>query len=466
MITENILFVDIQAVGTPGKGFPMEIAWKRPRGEVHCFFIFNWAPGIPPHVRRITGIEPEWLQNRRAVTPEEMGKLLSGVAEGLLLVAHHAVYEKKWLDHLTGLDLPFICTREMAREVIPGLRSGSLRAVAGVTGHVMKEHRRAAEHVLATEAVYRALTEGYTGDGISREERLSLPLVPGVYRFLDRGGRTLYVGKARSIRNRVNGHFTGRPRGRKGEMLSRISRIEWEATETSFHAAVLESELISGLSPEYNRAGRITGQDLWYLTGDMTTVTRVENRYGPFTGHGMIREFAGLASILKTGEIKGTFVENLLEKAPVATVKDILEKWCCQAGETGLLLYGKERFLNSGDLEEEVGDPCAEVNDEQYIKKKLDGVATTGALMCRRAEAVKLLAGCSICWAGSSPDRFEHNFVENSLSESWSQAKVRRLLVVLGELKRIYREDSLPVVTLSSGSILSGEKLGRFLALV
>ncbi len=179
--------------------------------------------------------------------------------------------------------------------------------------------------MLATEAVYRALKEGFTGDGISREERLSLPPVPGVYRFLDRGGRTLYVGKARSIRTRVNGHFTGTPRGRKGEMLSRISRIEWEAAETPFHAAVHESELISGLSPEYNRAGKITLQDLWYLTGDMITVTKVEDRYGPFTGPGMIRDFAGLASILKTGEIKGTFVENLLEKASLATVKDTLE---------------------------------------------------------------------------------------------------------------------------------------------
>ncbi len=75
----------------------MEIAWKRPRGEVHCFFIYNGTPDIPPHVRRITGIEPGWLQSRRAVAPEEMGKLFSGVAEGFLLVAHHAVYEKNGL---------------------------------------------------------------------------------------------------------------------------------------------------------------------------------------------------------------------------------------------------------------------------------------------------------------------------------------------------------------------------------
>ncbi len=54
-------------------------------------------------------------------------------------------------------------------------------------------------------------------------------------------------------------------------------------------------------------------------------------------------------------------------------------KWCCQVEETGLLLNGKEMFLNPGDLEEEAGEPRSEVVDEHDIKKILDGVATTGA---------------------------------------------------------------------------------------
>ncbi len=466
MIPENILFVDIQAVGSPGNGLPMEIAWKSPGGEVHHFFIHSSAPSIPPRIRQLTGMEPEWLKNPLAVAPDEMGKLFAGVAEGFVLVAHHAVYEKKWLDYLTGMDLPFLCTREMARERIPGLRSGSLRAVAGVIGHVMEEHRRASGHVLATEAIYMALMEGFTADALPREERLSLPSVPGVYRFLDAGGRTLYTGKASNLRNRVNGHFTGRARGRKGEMLSRISRIEWDEAETPFHAAVHESELISGLSPEYNRAGKITDHDLWYLTGDMTAVTRTESRYGPFTGCGIIAELAGLAFILKTGEIKGTFVENFLMKAPAATLGDALSAWRESVGKAGLLLHGKKLFLEEGKGEKEADEPCAEVFDEQYIMKVLDGVASAGALMCRRAAAVKLLAGCSISWTEPRRGSTVDNFVDNSLSDPWSQAKVRRLHVVLAELKRIYRENRLPVVTLSSGSILSGEKLHRFLALL
>ena len=41
-----------------------------------------------------------------------------------------------------------------------------------------------------------------------REQRRALPDAPGVYIFRDAKGKVLYVGKARSIRKRVAGHFS------------------------------------------------------------------------------------------------------------------------------------------------------------------------------------------------------------------------------------------------------------------
>ena len=40
------------------------------------------------------------------------------------------------------------------------------------------------------------------------EQRRSLPDAPGVYLFKDEKGKVLYVGKAKSIRKRVAGHFS------------------------------------------------------------------------------------------------------------------------------------------------------------------------------------------------------------------------------------------------------------------
>ena len=44
--------------------------------------------------------------------------------------------------------------------------------------------------------------------GSVAEQRKRLPDQPGVYVFADERGKVLYVGKARSIRKRVGGHFS------------------------------------------------------------------------------------------------------------------------------------------------------------------------------------------------------------------------------------------------------------------
>src|SRR5215204_5377063 len=63
------------------------------------------------------------------------------------------------------------------------------------------------------------------------EQRRTLPDGPGVYLFRDDAGKVIYVGKAKSIRKRVAGHFSnakgaGATRGAI-EMVSRIHQIEF-----------------------------------------------------------------------------------------------------------------------------------------------------------------------------------------------------------------------------------------------
>jgi excinuclease ABC subunit C len=48
------------------------------------------------------------------------------------------------------------------------------------------------------------------------QQRRELPDQPGVYLFRDADGRVIYVGKAKSVRKRVNSHFAGRGRGAAG----------------------------------------------------------------------------------------------------------------------------------------------------------------------------------------------------------------------------------------------------------
>ena len=86
--------------------------------------------------------------------------------------------------------------------------------------------------------------------GTVAEQRRSLPDEPGVYTFRDREGEVLYVGKARSIRKRVGGHFSGKTRTRA--MTEQVAAIEFLVTETEADALLAEQQFIKRHRPRFN----------------------------------------------------------------------------------------------------------------------------------------------------------------------------------------------------------------------
>ena len=84
------------------------------------------------------------------------------------------------------------------------------------------------------------------------EQRRALPDAPGVYIFRDMKAKVLYVGKARSIRKRVGGHFSKPGARGAGEMVSLIRDIEFIATETEAEALLAEQEFIKRYRPVFN----------------------------------------------------------------------------------------------------------------------------------------------------------------------------------------------------------------------
>jgi len=84
------------------------------------------------------------------------------------------------------------------------------------------------------------------------EVRRSLPDAPGVYLFRDARGRVLYVGKAKSIRKRVNSHFSGRSAAPAGELVARIEGVEFMETGTEAEALLAEQNFIKQHRPPFN----------------------------------------------------------------------------------------------------------------------------------------------------------------------------------------------------------------------
>ncbi|MBI4841768.1 MAG: excinuclease ABC subunit UvrC [candidate division NC10 bacterium] len=89
-----------------------------------------------------------------------------------------------------------------------------------------------------------------------QEKIRSLPDAPGVYLFKDARGDLLYIGKALSLRKRVQSYFTDRDFGYDAErlsaMLGQIADLEFLLTANELEALILESNLIKQRRPRYN----------------------------------------------------------------------------------------------------------------------------------------------------------------------------------------------------------------------
>lgn len=81
-------------------------------------------------------------------------------------------------------------------------------------------------------------------------QRRALPDEPGVYIFRDKEGKVLYVGKARSIRKRVGGHFSGKTRSLA--MTTQVDSIEFLVTATEADALLAEQQFIKRYRPIFN----------------------------------------------------------------------------------------------------------------------------------------------------------------------------------------------------------------------
>lgn len=87
-----------------------------------------------------------------------------------------------------------------------------------------------------------------------RETVASLPHEPGVYQFLDRNGKIIYVGKAKDLRKRVSSYFVeNRDHSAKVIVLVRqVVDIRHIVVGSEQDALLLENSLIKSLQPRYN----------------------------------------------------------------------------------------------------------------------------------------------------------------------------------------------------------------------
>ena len=137
----------------------------------------------------------------------------------------------------------------------------------------------------------------------------TLPKQPGVYRFLDKEGIILYVGKAKVLRNRVSSYFTSKKQqsNKTRTMVKNAHRVEFTIVETEADALLLENTLIKKFQPRYNVMLK-DGKSYSYICVKKERFPRVfitryvvkdgSSYYGPYTSKNRLKVILGLIKTL------------------------------------------------------------------------------------------------------------------------------------------------------------------------
>ena len=444
----EVLVVDCQATGAAPRGHLLEIGWARVLRTTitHAHASLIALPDdeqIPPAVARITGISE--LMLRDAVEAHVAWRELSDQAVDLPeqpapTVIHFAQFEEPFLRTLAAgvFPLDVVCTRDIARRLLPTLPRCSLRALAGYFGRAVGALRRSADHVEATAFVWHELVGLLEMQGeatwstlhnwlaapveptryrrrvwpMPRDERLSLPHAPGIYRLLRTDGSVLYVGKAASLHHRVNSYFrkqAGVPE-RLLEMLSQARAISFDVTPSPLEAALLEPDEIKRHRPPYNVALTTENRALWFTSLDLSSRSRQPSPqcpFGPFASADMLDQFAALARAERAaltsgsrGPDDGTFTagyDRLCAAHPELSRVDLSDYAKLLGLGTRLWREGRRDHDLDEDDANETGRGGT-VWTPELVQVSLEWLALRAALARRRAIWLTRLFDSSVVW--------------------------------------------------------------------
>jgi DNA polymerase-3 subunit epsilon len=459
----EVLVVDCQATAAAPRGHLLEIGWARARKAItHAHSSLIALPDgeqIPPAVARITGISERMMTaavDRHLAWRELSDQAASLAQQPAPTVIHFARFEQPFLRTLATdvFPLDVVCTRDIARRLLPNLPRCSLRALAGYFGRGVGSLRRSADHVEATAFVWHELVGLLDRHGVStwgalhdwlagpaepigrrrriwpmpRDVRLSLPAAPGIYRMLRTDGSVLYVGKAASLHHRVNSYFrkqAGVPE-RLLEMLSQARAISFDVTPSALEAALLEPDEIKRHRPPYNVALTTASRSLWFTPLDLSARGRQPSPhcpFGPFASAETLDQFAALARAGRAALTPGsrgpddrTFTagyDRLCATHPELSRVDL--------SDYAKLLRLGTRLWREGRRDRDVDEDYANetrrsltVWTPEFVQVSLEWLALRAALARRRAIWLTRLFESSVVWREPGDSRARLIVIENS----------------------------------------------------
>lgn len=245
------------------------------------YSMVNPGMPIPPFIERLTGISNESAQAQEPFSA--IAGEIFNLIHDKVFVAHNVNFDYSFVKHHLAqhgyqLDTKKLCTIRLGRHVVQGLRGYGLDKICNhFKIKIEGRHSAYGDAAATTELLHRLIDM----DGTNHIEKMlsvktnemslppnvheatvvALPQKPGVYFFHEKGGKIIYVGKARNIKKRVKNHFSNNKTGKqKQEFLKKIYHISYQETATELMAFILEGIEIKKRWPGQNTSQKHADQ--------------------------------------------------------------------------------------------------------------------------------------------------------------------------------------------------------------
>jgi len=244
-------------------------------------YLINPQTYIPPFITSLTGIDNDDVIGA-PIFSDIVDEVITFI-DNTVLTAHNFPFDSSFLNSefmICGRE--FInehscCTLKIARNIYPTLKSKALSSVAqSLNLRNSNSHRALGDAEITAKVLLKMIKELQVKDNITtvgqlisyqkgfqetpllnvkkelQEDYRSLPNAPGIYYFTNRKDEIIYVGKAKSIRDRVKTYFSTSAPRKAQKIIKQAARLKHIITNSELTALLTEAETIKILEPKHN----------------------------------------------------------------------------------------------------------------------------------------------------------------------------------------------------------------------
>ena len=238
--------------------------------------LINPEKKIPYYITTLTGISNAMV----ADSPKfyEIARHIVELTKDAVFVAHNVSFDFHFIrNEFKRLGYEYsrekLCTVQLSRKLIPGLKSYSLGNICKYLDIVIHDRHRARGDAYATLKLFEHLLRvnnnkihfvtGMSGlnkkdlhPNLKPETLNTIPEETGTYYFFNEKQELIYIGKSKNIHARVLSHLRNYSSKKSIELMNSIAEIDYELTGSELIALLKESHEIKQNRPLYNRAQR------------------------------------------------------------------------------------------------------------------------------------------------------------------------------------------------------------------